>query len=42
MIALSFEVHAEQYNIYTLFFYEYEYPKKGYLLILLSRLARES
>ena len=24
------------------FFYNYEYPKKGHLLILLSRLARDS
>ena len=30
------------YIPHTLFFYNYEYQKKGHLLILLSRLARDS
>jgi hypothetical protein len=34
--------HKVLSKVLTLFFYNYEHPKKGHLLILLSRLARDS
>ena len=34
--------YTVEVHILTLFFYNYEHPKKGHLLILLSRLARDS
>ena len=37
------EISEENWSVHThCFFYNYEYPQKGHLLILLSRLARDS
>ena len=40
--SIAFPLTILQKQVITLFFYNYEYPKKGRLLILLSRLARYS